>query len=361
MIFWVRFLENYTLADGGFTTRDEIISDAENHVQNDQTLKPLSYQALGSIVNDVWGDVVKDGKRGPRGQQRKGFINVVRKEKGVSTNDPIGVQFVEMANNVGLQLPRGWRKVMDSEQKVSFVHHENWTFNTQRMSLELSAELVTNHQVSYVLKSHGITVSVDTLKIGKGVQDLPIMEQIVTILMFLNTATPCLGFELSKEENLVALKPHQIGVLQSTKESQDGKTRAFSLSCQLITSGGSVCSSCQYLKKLTKARTKRKQQRGGVIKKNCNKRYLSKGEVEQELREVKKLQRNCKDREKYWRVKCEEFIEMEEADHTDLCNMFHTVNTKDIPDGMQCLWDNQREVAATKNKKSYRWHPKYDI
>lgn len=205
MIFWVRFLENYTLADGGFTTRDEIISDAENHVQNDQTLKPLSYQALGSIVNDVWGDVVKDGKRGPRGQQRKGFINVVRKGKGVSTNDPIGVQFVEMANNVGLQLPRGWRKVMDSEQKVSFVHHENWTFNTQRMSLELSAELVTNHQVSYVLKSHGITVSVDTLKIGKGVQDLPIMEQIVTILTFMNTATPCLGFELSKEENLVAL------------------------------------------------------------------------------------------------------------------------------------------------------------
>ena len=46
----------------------------------------------------------------------------------------VGVQFVEMANNVGLQLPRGWRKVMDSEQKVSFVHHENWTFNTQRMS-----------------------------------------------------------------------------------------------------------------------------------------------------------------------------------------------------------------------------------
>lgn len=115
------------------------------------------------------------------------------------------------------------------------------------MSLELSAEFVANHQVSYVLKSHGITVSVDTLKIGKGVQDLPIMEQIVTIL------TPCLGFELSKKQNLVALKPHQIGVLQSTKESQDGKTLAFSLSCQLITSAGSVFSSCQYLKKLTKA------------------------------------------------------------------------------------------------------------
>ena len=108
------------------------------------------------------------------------------------------------------------------------------------MSLELSAEFVANHQVSYVLKSHGITVSVDTLKIGKGVQDLPIMEQIVTILTFLNTATPCLGFELSKKQNLVALKPHQIGVLQSTKESQDGKTLAFSLSCQLITSAGSV-------------------------------------------------------------------------------------------------------------------------
>ena len=47
-------------------------------------------------MSDVWGDVVKDGKRGPRGHQRKGFINVVRKEKGVSTNDPIGFQFVEM-------------------------------------------------------------------------------------------------------------------------------------------------------------------------------------------------------------------------------------------------------------------------
>ena len=197
--------------------------------------------------------MVKDGKRGPRGQQRKGFINVVQKEKGVSTNDLIGFQFVEMANNVGLQLPMGWRKVMDSEQKVSFVHHENWTFNTRRMSLELSAEFVANHQVSFVLKSHGITVSVDTLKIGKGVQDLPIMEQIVTILTFFNRATPCLGFELSTKQNLVALKPHQIGVLQLTKESQDGKTLAFSLSCQLITSAGSVFSSCQYLKKLTKA------------------------------------------------------------------------------------------------------------
>ena len=130
LIFWVRFLENYTLADGGYPTHDEIISNTENHVQNDQTLKPLSYQVLGSIVSDVWGDVVKDGKRDPRGPQRKGFINVVLKEKGVSTNDLIGFQFVEMANNVGLHLPVGWRKVMDSEQKVSFVHHENWTFNT---------------------------------------------------------------------------------------------------------------------------------------------------------------------------------------------------------------------------------------
>jgi len=45
------------------------------------------------------------------------------------------------------------------------------------------------------------------------------------------------------------------------------------------------------------------------------------------------------------------YIEIVGEDHTDLCNMFHTINIKDIPDGMQCLLENQREVAATKKQK----------
>lgn len=82
--------------------------------------------------------------------------------------------------------------------------------------------------------------------------------------------------------------------------------------------------------------------------------------VKTELKEMRQQRKNSARREKYWRDKYFDFLEFEEGDHEDLSCLFEGVSdpSNHVLKEMQCLWEQQRQLLATKEKKQYRWHPK---
>ena len=67
---------------------------------------------------------------------------------------------------------------------------------------------------------------------------------------------------------------------------------------------------------------------------------------------------NAENREKYWRDKFQtESLLLDEEDHQDLSSMLSTIPSKDVPENMTCLWEQQLKLMQTK-KNGYRWHPK---
>ena len=122
---------------------------------------------------------------------------------------------------------------------------------------------------------------------------------------------------LSEEDTPFTMSPHQVGVFNCTKSNKSPpEKRVLSQNCLLTFFVGKKCLEC------------------------CRKKH-----------------NNSKTRENYWREKYNDFLEFE-GDHNDLSCLFKGIQTVHVPKEMQCLWDQQSQLLATKNKKQYRWHPK---
>ena len=145
-------------------------------------------------------------------------------------------------------------------------------------------------EVRYIIKSYGPEVEVSDLKVRTLTENLPLKEQVSSILHFLNTSVMCTGFSLSGND-VIAMMPHKVGIFKYVTSSDTTliarENSFFSQKCQLISSAGTQCSSCRYLKKIDKRRKKRKKERNSIHKK-CNKRYLNKEEINAQLTEAQK-------------------------------------------------------------------------
>ena len=363
LFHYCRFNENYTFAEGNVIPLSDIIDHSEHDKENlKMSWSPLSYNSLGAIVKNTWGEKVKRTRKGPRINRQNCFLNLIRKASRRRSSDVAG-KFAEMVKNPSQHLPTGWSQIVDSDTKISFSRFEKWEFESQRVCTELSMELLTEkdlQSVQYVIKSHGSEVEVNDLNVGTIIANLPLEEQVSSILHFLNTSVMCTGFSLS-DNDVIAMMPHKVGIFKYVSSSDTTSTQektVFSQKCQLISSAGTQCSSCRHLKNVDKRRKKRKQERNSIHNK-CNKRYLNKEEVNAQLREAQKIQRSTFARENYWRAKHESvLLEMQDDDHMDLTRMFEDVNKTDVPEEMQSLCEQQRQILATKSKNGYRWNPK---
>lgn len=86
---------------------------------------------------------------------------------------------------------------------------------------------------------------------------------------------------------------------------------------------------------------------------------MTKEDVVFQSKEERKARVNAEKRERYWKEKfLNESVQTEEEDHTDLSNILRGVAKENVPGDMECLWEQQKKIMATKNKRGYRWHPK---
>ena len=123
------------------------------------------------------------------------------------------------------------------------------------------------------------------------------------------------------------------------------------------------CKNCKALMKVNNQRRSRKEKRSQLdlpASLNCNKRFLSKEEVVEQLKEENRKRKNAESRENYWKEKFpNEALELEKEDESDLQKIFLSVKKHDVPEDAKCLWEQQEKILKSNSPEGYRWHPKY--
>ena len=106
-------------------------------------------------------------------------------------------------------------------------------------------------------------------------------------------------------------------------------------------------------KKKKKKKRQRKEKRASIHP-HCNRRYLTREELNVLLQTERTARLNAERRERYWRGKFDrEAVEVEDDDHGDLSQMLTDVPKEKVPEEMLCMWEQQKKMLATKSKHVY--------
>ena len=350
-----RLLWNYEYCEKSVLEASEILSRAYDEKEN--FAGKLSSVLLGRIVNDLWDDKVKLARRGPRKDRRTCYLNLRCKED-VSLTELPGETFDEFRGS-SLEMERGWSRMSDSPNNVSFLRFESCSFNNQRFSTEVKITKLSSSEISYSLISHGCESDIGKFMDISYIERYPLSQRINLILAFVNNAKFCKGTTL--EDGETTTLPHVTGqyVDFSKGKESEVETRVFSDNCNIITvKDGTCCANCRNIKILG-SRAKCRRLARDSIHSHTNKRYLSKSEVVQQLAKERQARQNAEKRERYWREKFDsQCLEMAAEDHDDLSQMFSKTDDQNVPTEMACLWEQQKRLLQCKTKNGYRWHPK---
>ena len=353
--------------EAALTLAHNIIERSQEDKENLQWTSALTRNSLGSIIADVWGEKVQRVRRGNRNNRQYGYLNLKQKQSYTHCHrDEEILDSMQKASTLAIEelvddmdLPAGWNYEVVRKGLVVFFRRLKLEIDGQRVSLELSVEM-SGQQPNFNIKSHGCQVDLEDY-VACFNSESNLKEQILLILTYIDESKLCRGILLCEGEEIKALIPHvRAGELSYLSDPEKkAERRSFSLACQIISPGTNFqCTNCVHLKKVDRQRKSRKESRPS-INPRCNKRYLSKEEVIEQLKDETKVRRNAQMREKFWKEKfLAEAIEIEDDDD-DLVSIFDMANKADVPPDMQCLWEQQTKILNTKNKNGYRWHPKY--
>ena len=287
-LLFSRLVKNYTISEGSVVAYKDVIEHSEKERESLEIAVPLSSHTLAVAVRDTWGEKVKKIRRGPRNNQKVCFLNVALKQNQARALDPdLTKEFQELVQDDSLILPKGWFKIVDRQNRISFVRPEMWEFDNQRIYTEIVIELSMEQNVSYLIKSHGSELNLKHFNIEKVMQDIPIKTQAETMIKFAENFKMCSGYRLSGD--VIAMTPHRIGIFRSLSNNEVvPENGAFSAKCQLFHYASGRCSKCRTLGRADKQRKQRKQTRQ-PINRHCNKRFLTKEEIQLQLKGEKKL------------------------------------------------------------------------
>ena len=120
-------------------------------------------------------------------------------------------------------------------------------------------------------------------------------RQISLAIQFIENLNVCLGFPLRESERVMTMVPHRTGVLESMTDRLQGK-KVFAQNCLVLTSSPSnTCQNCLRVQSADKKCRKRKAN-NETLSPYCNKRFLTKEEVEYQLKREQTAKRNAEKR-----------------------------------------------------------------
>ena len=191
----------------------------------------------------------------------------------------------------------------------------------------------------YKIRSHSCVVDLGSVLRIDETKGAPLAEEISVILQYLKSVPICLGFILEEDQSIISLSQYTIGQLTFLSDrAKRPKTRVYSGSCQVLSNCGENCRNCGRLKTVN-SQNQRYRSKRESIKPQRNKRFLSREELLEEIREEQRKRRNAELRANYWREKFNsEAIEVDKEDHVDLISIFKDSSKEDVPDEMACLW-----------------------
>ena len=360
-----RVLAHYEFSENSLTTSSDIINHSELFKENIPS--SLDSKILGRIISDLWKGEVQPVRRGPRNHQQRGYLNLSRKcESNVATCSPEGTH----TSLISLELPAGWKYEVSANDVACFYRREELEFNGQRVTLELMVDMSLADGAGtlskFKIKSHGFQTDLESI-LGTefSVSDLNFKDQVKQVIRYLEKSLICRGIPIGDDESIITSNPHLIGeFVELSDPAHKRETRAFSKKCQVISTGtGMECKNCKALMKVNNQRRSRKEKRSQLdlpASLNCNKRFLSKEEVVEQLKEENRKRKNAESRENYWKEKfANEALELEKEDESDLQKIFLSVKKHDVPEDAKCLWEQQEKILKSNSPEGYRWHPKY--
>ena len=353
---WI--LRNYEFKNDCSTVISSIISfSSEAYSESSEDKEnfrgeSLSADTLGTLVKEIWKGKVKRVRRGARGKQEGHYLNMARRSMARVGSD--------------LQVPSNWSVISDQHESFSFIRLENFEVNNHRAITEVSIAVQNDRVETISVRANGNYISLNVAELNL-TQDLSLSlkDQINQILLFVDNSTTCQGYNLSREEKVLAMVPHHVQHVRHLTKPTCTETRAYSDNCLVFSTPvkngqkrQQLCSNCANLRKRDQQRKKRKQAIENIHPK-CNKRYLERDELETQLKIAKLEKKKAMQREEYWRGKFhEQSIELESEDHHDLTEILNGIEEEKVPEDMKALWQQQQSILKAKSHHGYRWHPK---
>ena len=297
-------MENYEYVKDGMVFLNEIIQHSGQEKENFN--KDLTRCTLGCLIKDTFAEKVRLVQRGPRGNKQRAYLNLQRIQKS-------GTEVFSSSGSLcsivpSLELPTGWHSIKDGSDQVSFVRHEIWEFRKQRGTTELRVNQNSPSEITLQVKSHGCSVDLKKdLGLERSFKNVSFERQILLALKFIEHSNLCFGFPLNDSEKVMTMLPHLTGGFESMSDGpkECNNCRVFAQNCLVLTSGPSkICHSCSRLHTVDSNRRKRKANQT-TVSPACNKRFMTKEEVEHQLKMDQMARRNAEKREAYWREKFE--------------------------------------------------------
>ena len=323
---WI--LQHYEFKPSSTVRMADIFTDlsssfeGKDHSRHADQEERVTMNALGNLVKEIWKGDVKRMKRGPRCKQEAYYLNLTRKihnENSCSTSTPTpspadhNYAQTRRADLYHLKVPENWSVIHDREETMSFVRLEHYLANNQRAVLEVAVRVQEGRLGVCTVRANGSAVDLKLDQdLGLARNSLSLNERIYHILLTVEHSEICKGYGVSPGEEVVTLLPHHVQQVRDLTKADDGETetRAFSDDCLVLLTPGqnvkglSLCASCSKLKRTNCKRKNRISKRSQQpVSFSCNKRYLVKNEIEDQLQVALVEKRNALSRVEYWKKK----------------------------------------------------------
>ena len=245
--------------------------------------KELSRTSLGWIVKELFGDHVSMVQRGPRENRQRAYPNLQRRNE-------VREHYRTVADFVARNVPNSWHVIDDGTDQLSIIRH--WEFNEQRGTVEFRVMNKKAEELSLQVKAHGCSVNLKKdLGLKRILNSMPMEKQIVLAIKFIESSSLCFGFQVEQGENVMTLLPSYLRSLIKNNEAKECQ-RIFAENCLVLATSTEICPNCARVLKVDKNRRKRKAEQT-LIHPFCNKRFLSKQEVECQLKAEQIARRNA--------------------------------------------------------------------
>jgi hypothetical protein len=325
-----------------------------------QTISELFMSSKACIVKAKKSSQVDPSFAKPR--RAWGYIHLKRKQtmpvetltRECLTVEEEWLQLTTTISSVAAEY--NWHVCINIEGfSLSCIKHENLSFNGQRVITEIVFSRIDQHnKIDLKVKRHAEYIDISDIE--NKTADMPIMEKVRFVISLLSKSPLCMGFDDDGIENFNI--QHNCYVVKNLVDiTASEECKIYSTKCKMFTNvPGKICSSCKNLKRcIAHAKTRLTKREHNInIHSHFNHRYMTQGEI------VKKLDMQKAARIQQEMINAErELIEMSKDDHQDLIELFKQANSKDIPEDMAVLWDQQQQLLSTDSSKGYRWHPRY--
>lgn len=106
-------MANYVYEEGAITPVSTIIQHAEESQENYAGATGYGFSSLGRIVKELWGDKVKNAKRGARTDKQHVYLNIKRIQHPKKNHNQQDDHINLAEKLAGVTVPDDWKMVQD--------------------------------------------------------------------------------------------------------------------------------------------------------------------------------------------------------------------------------------------------------